>query len=146
MSCIPISPFVLDIKCSRPLDWLGDKRPGHREVPHAKPRACAIYDIWDEVDDDKWSLRISATISSGDERNPPIGPHSQVQNASEMKTASALSSSLRPIMVGVMKWPSRKVSPTNASGAIKAAPMVENATCPISIRIANIATGPIMGR
>jgi hypothetical protein len=37
-------------------------------------------------------LRISATIRIGDERNAPIGPQSQVQKASDSRTARALSS------------------------------------------------------
>ena len=38
---------------------------------------------------------ISATISNGDDRNAPIGPHSQVQNASAMNTAQRSSSASR---------------------------------------------------
>ena len=48
------------------------------------------------------SLRMRATIKSGDDRKPPIGPHSHVQNASAMNTASAFSSSLRPMMVAIL--------------------------------------------
>src|SRR6267378_5713610 len=65
--------------------------------------------------DRRCSLRMRATIKSGEDRKPPIGPHSHVQNANATNTASAFSSSRRPMMVGVIKWPSRKVSPTKAS-------------------------------
>jgi hypothetical protein len=46
-------------------------------------------------------FRMSATIKIGDDRNAPIGPQSQVQNASESRTASALSSRWRPMIIGV---------------------------------------------
>ena len=93
----------------------------------------------------RWSLRMSATIKSGDDRKPPIGPHSQVQKASAINTASALSSSRRPMMVGVTKCPSRKVTPTKASGAIRPAPSVGSDHADHR-RITNIATGPIIGK
>lgn len=54
---------------------------------------------------------MSATIRSGEDRKPPIGPHSQVQNASAMKTASALSSSLRPMMAVVTKMTFQESQP-----------------------------------
>src|SRR5271166_6373275 len=56
------------------------------------------------------SFRISATIKMGDERTAPIGPHSHVQNAKERSTASALSSSWRPMIVGVTNCPSTTIS------------------------------------
>ena len=91
------------------------------------------------------SLMISATIRSGDDRKPPIGPHSQVQNASPINTASALRASRRPMMVGVTKWPSMNAMPTSASGAITPAPMVGNAMMPTAASTRNIATGPMIG-
>ena len=77
-----------------------------REVPLEKPdQSSGSCGVSGGI---RCSFRISATISSGEERNPPIGPHSQVQKASASSTASALSDSLRPMMVGVMKWPSTR--------------------------------------
>src|ERR1700712_380035 len=94
----------------------------------------------------KGSLRISPTINIGDDRKPPIGPHSQVQNASAISTARAFSSSRRPIMVGVTKCPSRNVSPTKASGAIRPPLSVENDITPTAVRTTNVATGPMIGK
>src|SRR5882724_12551562 len=68
----------------------------------------------------KCSFTINPTIKSGDDRKAPIGPHSQVQNASARNTASAFSDSLRPTIVGVTKWPSRKVAAAKQVGAISA--------------------------
>ena len=51
-----------------------------------------------------------ATISSGTAKNAPTGPHSQVQNTNDKNTVRGLSVNLRPMMLGVMKCPSKVAS------------------------------------
>src|SRR5262249_58457421 len=101
--------------------WVGKK------VPLAKPgysgsSASSPYVRWRAIN--------TPRIRNGTDRNAPIGPHSQVQNARLRNTASGLSVRRRPTMLGGTKWPSRGVSGTERSGAIAAEASEGEATSP----------------
>src|SRR5208283_5500904 len=93
----------------------------------------------------KCSFRISPTIRIGEDRNAPIGPHIQVQNSSDRMTARLLISSLRPMIVGVMNWPSANtISMKNAAGRIPA-PRLGAVPIPASPSTTTIRIGPTIG-
>src|SRR5690348_12629117 len=113
MSLIAVSPLLIDIENSPKLVALEKNAAPVLKVPLLDPAQSGGN--CGELTGIKCSFRMRPTISSGDDRNAPIGPHSQVQNASARKTASAFSASLRPMIVGVMKCPSMNAMATKAS-------------------------------
>src|SRR5579871_464234 len=104
MFAFPISSSVLDkIVPLIEAHHSDHKRLAEGEVPSSELPGAVTHGSCRDSDCDKWSRTASHTIKSGEDKKPPIGPQSQVQNASERNTASAFSSSRRPIIVGVTK-------------------------------------------
>src|SRR5208283_3647805 len=93
----------------------------------------------------KCSFRISPTIRSGEERNAPIGPHIQVQKRRDRMTARLLISSLRPMIVGVMNWPSRNTTIMKSPAGRRPAPRLGAVTIPTSASTTIIRIGPTIG-
>src|SRR5271166_31417 len=112
----------------RPARW----RPAHRSL---QPEASGV----------RYSLRIIATIRIGDERKAPIGPHIQVQNRSERRTARLLISIRRPMIVGVMYWPSANTTSMNRPAGTRPEPRFGADTTPTTIRTTIIKNGPTIG-
>src|SRR5712671_1947828 len=91
----------------------------------------------------RWLTITRPKIRNGTDRKAPTGPHSQVQNARLRNTASGFNVRRRPTMLGVTKWPSIVVSPTNSNGATAAWAIDGKPTKPTANRISTTKAGPI---
>src|SRR5665213_2064228 len=88
-----------------------------------------------------WQTMLTHAINGLASKTPGI-PHSHPHNSNQTKTITGSNASRRPIMVGVINWPSITAITTNAPGTANAWPSVLNVATPTSSSAMPVTVGP----
>src|ERR1700676_3005493 len=88
-----------------------------------------------------WQTILKQAIMGPASKTPGI-PHSHPHTNSHTKTAVGSNASRRPIIVGMINWPSTNAIATNAPGTASAWPSVLNVVKPTTVKPMLVIVGP----